>query len=96
MFNFYPWGLSINIVRPISVDLTKVNFLTYVWKPDRLDRGAGSSLDRVEREDEAIVEATHRGLKSSLYTRGRYSPTRETGPHHFHRLALAALESGRQ
>jgi choline monooxygenase len=91
MFNFYPWGLSINIVRPIAVDLTKVNFLTYVWKPDKLDRGAGAGLDRVEREDEAIVEATHRGLKSSLYTRGRYSPTRETGPHHFHRLAVAAL-----
>lgn len=93
MFNFYPWGLSINIVRPISVDLTKVNFLTYVWKPEKLDRGAGSGLDRVEREDEAIVEATHRGLRSSFYTRGRYSPTRETGPHHFHRLAVAALQA---
>ncbi|HEV8378780.1 MAG TPA: aromatic ring-hydroxylating dioxygenase subunit alpha [Tepidisphaeraceae bacterium] len=91
MFNFYPWGLSINVVRPLAVDLTKVNFLTYIWKPDKLDRGAGAGLDRVEREDEAIVEATHRGLKSSLYTRGRYSPTRETGPHHFHRLAVAAL-----
>ena len=91
MFNFYPWGLSINIVRPLAVDLTKVNFLTYIWKPEKLDRGAGSGLDRVEREDEAIVEATHRGLKSSFYTRGRYSPTRETGPHHFHRLAVAAL-----
>jgi choline monooxygenase len=91
MFNFYPWGLSINIVRPLSVDLTKVNFLTYIWKPEKLDRGAGAGLDRVEREDEAIVEATHRGLKSSLYTRGRYSPTRETGPHHFHRLAVQSL-----
>ena len=80
-----------NLVRPISVDLTKVNFLTYIWKEEKLDRGAGASLDRVEREDESIVEATHRGLRSSLYTRGRYSPTRETGPHHFHRLALAAL-----
>ena len=96
MFNFYPWGLSINIVRPLAVDLTKVNFLTYVWKPEKLDRGAGAGLDRVEREDEAIVEATHRGLKSSLYTRGRYSPTRETGPHHFHRLAVAVLASGSQ
>jgi len=93
MFNFYPWGLSVNIVRPIAVDLTKVSFLTYIWKREKLDRGAGAGLDRVEREDESIVEATHRGLKSSLYTRGRYSPARETGPHHFHRLALAALNS---
>jgi choline monooxygenase len=94
MFNFYPWGLSINIVRPLAVDLTRVSFITYVWKPQLLDRsggGAGAGLDRVEREDEAIVEATHRGLRSRFYTRGRYSPTRETGPHHFHRLCVSAM-----
>lgn len=91
MFNFYPWGLSINIVRPLAVDLTRVSFISYVWKPERLDRGAGAGLDRVEREDEAVVEATQRGLKSSFYTRGRYSPARETGPHHFHRLCATAL-----
>jgi choline monooxygenase len=91
MFNFYPWGLSINIVRPLAVDLTRVSFIPYVWKPERLDRGAGAGLDRVEREDEAVVEATHRGLKSSFYGRGRYSPKRETGPHHFHRMCMRAL-----
>jgi choline monooxygenase len=93
MLNFYPWGLSINVIRPIAVDLTKVNFISYVWKPERLDRGAGAGLDRVEREDEAVVEATHRGLKSSFYTRGRYSPNRETGPHHFHRLCAKTLQT---
>lgn len=91
MFNFYPWGLSINVIRPVAVDLTRVSFVSYVWKPERLDRGAGAGLDRVEREDEAVVEATHRGLKSGLYARGRYSAKRETGPHHFHRLCAAAL-----
>ncbi len=93
MFNFYPWGLSINIVRPLMVDLTRVSFIGYIWKSDRLDRGAGAGLDRVEREDEAVVEATHRGLKSGLYTRGRYSVKRETGPHHFHRMCAAALSA---
>ena len=92
MFNFYPWGLSINIVRPVAPDLTRVTFIPYVWRAQYLDTGAGAALDRVEREDEAIVEATHRGLKSSFYTRGRYSPKRETGTHHFHRLAAAALQ----
>jgi choline monooxygenase len=91
MLNFYPWGLSINVVRPLASDLTKVNFISYVWKPERLDQGAGAGLDRVEREDEAVVEATHRGLQSSFYGRGRYSPKRETGPHHFHRLCADAL-----
>jgi choline monooxygenase len=40
----------------------------------------------VEREDEAIVEAVQRGVRSRLYDRGRYSPTRAGGVHHFHRL----------
>jgi choline monooxygenase len=34
MFNFYPWGLSINLVQPVSMDRTKVSFLTYIWKED--------------------------------------------------------------
>jgi choline monooxygenase len=29
MFNFYPWGLSINLVQPLAVNRTKVSFLTY-------------------------------------------------------------------
>ena len=91
MLNFYPWGLSVNVVRPLAVDRTRVSFLTYVWDPSRLDRGAGSGLDRVEREDEAIVESVQRGARSRLYERGRYSPAREQGVHHFHRLLAAAL-----
>jgi choline monooxygenase len=27
-----------------------------------------------------------RGVRSRLYHRGRYSPRRETGTHHFHQL----------
>lgn len=91
MINVYPWGISVNIVRPLAVDLTKVSFLTYVWDASRCDRGAGADIDRVEREDESIVEAVQRGVRSRLYDRGRYSPTREQGVHHFHRLLAAAL-----
>lgn len=91
MFNFYPWGVSVNIVRPLEVDRTKVVFLAYVWDPSRLDRGAGAALDRVEREDEVIVESVQRGVRSRLYERGRYSPTREQGVHQFHRLLARAL-----
>jgi choline monooxygenase len=91
MLNVYPWGISVNIVQPLAVDRTKVRFLTYVWDPSRLDRGAGTSLDRVEREDESVVEAVQRGVRSRFYERGRYSPKRETGVHHFHRLLAAAL-----
>jgi choline monooxygenase len=37
-------------------------------------------------EDEAVVESVQRGIRSRYYSHGRYSPTRETGTHHFHRL----------
>ena len=91
MFNVYPWGISVNIVKPLAVDRSRVSYLTYVWDESKLDAGAGSNLDRVEREDEAIVEACQRGLRSRLYERGRYSPSREQGVHHFHRILAAAL-----
>jgi choline monooxygenase len=92
MLNFYPWGLSINVVKPLAVDRTRVSFTSFVWDPSRLDRGAGGALDRVEREDEAIVESVQSGTASRLYDRGRYSPAREQGVHHFHRLLAAALQ----
>jgi choline monooxygenase len=91
MLNFYPWGLSVNVVRPLGVDRTKVSFLTYVWREELVEKGAGSGLDRVEREDEAVVEAVQRGLRSRAYGRGRYSPRREQGVHHFHRLMAGEL-----
>lgn len=91
MVNVYPWGLSVNVVRPLGPDRTRVSFLSYVWDPSRLDAGAGSGLDRVEREDEVVVEGVQRGVRSRLYDRGRYSPTREAGVHHFHRLLASRL-----
>jgi choline monooxygenase len=92
MLNFYPWGISVNVVQPLAPDRTRIRFLTYVWDESRLDRGAGAGLDRVEREDEAVVERVQRGVRSRLYERGRYSPTRETGVHHFHRMLARFLE----
>ncbi|MGI9160668.1 MAG: aromatic ring-hydroxylating oxygenase subunit alpha [Saprospiraceae bacterium] len=86
MFNFYPWGLSLNIVHPIRPDLTKVRFRAYIWDESKLDAGAGAELDLVEREDEAVVEQVQIGVRSRFYQHGRFSPTREQGVHHFHRL----------
>ena len=86
MFNFYEWGISVNIVRPGSPSKTIVEFLTYVSDETKLGAGAGADLDRVELEDEAVVESVQRGIRSRFYSHGRYSPTREQGTHHFHRL----------
>jgi len=86
MFNFYPWGVSVNIVRPIARDTTVVEFITYVADELLLDRGAGADLHIVELEDEAVVESVQKGIRSRFYSQGRYSPTREQGTHHFHKL----------
>ena len=86
MVNVYPWGLSLNVVEPVSCNRTRVRFLPYVWRPELRDAGAGVGLDRVEMEDEAVVEAVHLGLRSRLYPGGRYAPGHEDGLFHFHRL----------
>jgi choline monooxygenase len=91
MLNLYPWGISVNVVRPLAIDRTRVSFLPFVWDASKLDQGAGAGLDRVEREDEAIVESVQVGMGSRLYERGRYSPTREQGVHQFQRMLVGAL-----
>jgi len=91
MMNFYPWGVSVNIVYPLGPERTKVSFLSYVWDKDRQSSGVGSDLHRVEMEDEEVVEAVQRGVRSRLYNRGRYSPRREIGTHHFHKLLARFL-----
>jgi choline monooxygenase len=91
MFNVYPWGVSVNVVTPLAVDRTRVSFLPFVWDESKRESGAGAGLDRVEREDEAVVESVQRGVRSRLYDRGRYSPAREAGVHHFHRLLAEFL-----
>ncbi len=92
MFNFYPWGISVNVVRPVSPSKTTVEFLTYVRDESLMDKGAGADLHSVEMEDEAVVESVQRGIRSRFYLQGRYSPTREQGTHHFHRLIAEFME----
>ena len=86
MFNFYPWGISVNIVRPVTLEKTVVEFLTYVGDESLMEKGAGADLHGVEMEDEAVVESVQKGIRSRFYSHGRYSPTREQATHHFHRL----------
>jgi choline monooxygenase len=93
MFNFYPWGLSVNIVKPISISETKVSFFSYMWNEEKYDRGAGSNLDKVEMEDEEVVQNVQKGIRSRFYDHGRYSVKREQGTHHFHRLIAEFMNS---
>ncbi len=91
MMNFYPWGLSINIVKPISPSKTKVSFISYLHGENRFEGAASAAIDKVEREDEFVVEGVHKGLQSRFYKAGRFSPSREQGVHHFHRMLAERL-----
>jgi choline monooxygenase len=86
MLNFYPWGLSVNVVYPTGPTRSRVSFLRYTLPGADAPTGAGADLHRVEMEDEEVVEAVQRGVRSRLYDRGRFSPRREVGTHHFHTL----------
>ena len=91
MLNYYPWGVSVNVVRPVTPSKTVVEFYTYVRDGSLIDAGAGADLHGVEMEDEAVVESVQKGIRSRFYSHGRYSPTKEQGTHHFHRLIAKFL-----
>ena len=52
-----------------------------------------ASLERVELEDQSVVQSVQKGVKSRYYKRGRYSPAHEKGVHHFHGLLADSLNS---
>lgn len=86
MFNFYPWGLSVNVVIPVSHNRCRVLYRGYVSDAELANQGAGSVLDTVEHQDQWVIEEVQKGMASKAYGRGRYSPTKEQGVHHFHRM----------
>jgi choline monooxygenase len=57
MFNFYPWGLSLNIVKPVRPDLTQVEYFTFVADGSKVGEGAGAGLEKVEFEDQVLSKA---------------------------------------
>ena len=86
MLNFYSWGLSINIVEPISKNQTKIKFLTYPIKNSQNVKEKIHELHNVEMEDEKVVLNVQKGIQSEFYKHGRYSAHYEKGTHYFHRL----------
>jgi choline monooxygenase len=91
MLNIYPDNISTNLIVPLSHDKTLTIFEWFFHDAkseetrDRIQRAIAFS-DEVQQEDIALCQAVQRGLQSSTYDRGRYSPRRENGVHHFHLL----------
>lgn len=94
MINAYPWGVSINLVRPLGPRRTSVRFASFALDPSRLTAGAGGDLDRVEREDEDAVVRVARGQRSRLARQGRYAPRHERALRHFHAWMAERVSTG--
>ena len=86
MLNYYSWGLSINIIEPISQNKTRIRFLSYPIKDKKQPKNSNATLDHIEKEDQLAVLNVQKGIKSRFYNSGRYSPQHEKGIHHFHLL----------
>ena len=91
MFNFYPWGLSLNIVEPLGPAHSRVRFRTYAFR-GQAHRRIVNRIDQTELEDEAVVESVQLGIRSRFYRQGRFSPTMEKCVHHFHQLVGRFME----
>ena len=91
MFNYYSWGLSINIVEPITKNKSKIKFLSFPISNKSQPFNNADSVDQVELEDQKIVQQVQKGIDSQFYNRGRYSPDYEKGVHYFHRLLCRYL-----
>jgi choline monooxygenase len=96
MLNVYPDNFSTNLIVPLGPGRTLTIFEWYFRDPDgsgvreRIEETIAFS-DEIQIEDIGICEAVQRGLRSSTYDNGRYSPARENGVHHFHGLYAAAM-----
>lgn len=93
MLNFYPWGLSLNLVVPITRHRTRIEFHYYLLEGADEQWLEDTGIHQTELEDEAIVELVHQGLQSGVYHRGRFSPLHEKGVHHFHRMISETMKA---
>ncbi len=96
MLNVYPDNFSTNLIVPLGHDRTRTIFEWYFRNPDapEVKKAIEETIafsDEIQLEDVDICEAVQRGLRSTTYESGRYSPVRENGVHHFHGLYAEAM-----
>ncbi len=92
MLNIYQGQMQTNAVIPRGPDACEVVFEWFAHAPpaDVATDSQWTRLmafsDEIQAEDIEICEQVQQNLRSRSYDRGRYSPTRENGVHHFHSL----------
>src|SRR5438067_4331753 len=92
MLNVYPDNFSTNVIVPLGHERTLTAFEWFFRDAPQatVDQTVAFS-DEIQIEDIEICEAVQRGLRSSTYSSGRYSPARENGVHHFHALYAESM-----
>lgn len=88
MINRYGPIMDTNWIIPVDQEKCLTIF-DYYFSEDADDRFVEASIkasEQVQIEDVAICESVQRGMRSSGYESGRYSPTLETGEYLFHSL----------
>jgi Ring hydroxylating alpha subunit (catalytic domain)/Semialdehyde dehydrogenase, NAD binding domain len=90
-FNFMPDGFLLFTIRPVDVELTQCTFSW--WMPPSKDlthkllQSAVVNFGHlVNMEDVEICMHAQKGMRSSVYSQGRYNADSEACLHHFHRL----------
>jgi choline monooxygenase len=89
MLNVYADNFSTNLILPLGPDRTVTIFEWFFRDPELVKPQIDDTVafsDEIQLEDIGICEAVQRGLRSTTYDQGRYSPARENGVHHFHGL----------
>jgi choline monooxygenase len=84
MLNFYPWGISMNLIEPLGVDRCRILYRYYVTDPALRAIGAGGDLDTVEAEDQAVVDRVGRGMRSRFAGPSRFAPGHEDAVAGYH------------
>lgn len=93
-FNFYPWGLAVNVYGPVPGRPDKTQFLWYHYVLDVEKFQHRNELwlsEQVDAEDIEAIGLVSRGAQSGFAPRGRFAPLEEAGPHWFHRLVYEAV-----
>jgi choline monooxygenase len=97
MLNVYSDNFSTNLILPLAHGRTLTVFEWFFRDPEKARKEIDSTIafsDEIQIEDIEICEAVQRGLASSTYETGRYSPQRENGVHHFHGLYAEMMNLG--
>ena len=85
-WNFYNWGLSLNVYNPVPGNPEETEFLWthYVWDQKEYAKAQGM-LYRVDEEDISELTQVQKNMKVDPNHRGVFGPTNEMGRYWLHR-----------